>query len=231
MSRSGGLGTAVPVLIVDDHELYAVSLTLALRQSGIPARRARMSSVASILHSAGESDPGLVVLDLHLGQDENTGEVLSPVALCRQLRAAGWRVLVVSGGRDEDTTASAIAAGAVGALPKSSSFDTLVSTVGTATTGRPVMTERERGEWLGRHFVAQRERQEAERRIARLSRREREVLQLLVQGRRAAQVAEHFTVSLTTVRTQIRAILSKLECNSQIEAVALASRWMEDHAF
>jgi DNA-binding NarL/FixJ family response regulator len=45
----------------------------------------------------------------------------------------------------------------------------------------------------------------------------------MAQGRRATAIAEHFVVSLTTVRTQIRAILVKLEVNSQLEAVALAA--------
>jgi DNA-binding NarL/FixJ family response regulator len=43
------------------------------------------------------------------------------------------------------------------------------------------------------------------------------------QGYRAIAIAEHFVVSLATVRTQIRAILVKLEVNSQLEAVALAA--------
>jgi DNA-binding NarL/FixJ family response regulator len=54
--------------------------------------------------------------------------------------------------------------------------------------------------------------------------REREVLALLAQDYRAGATAEHLVVSLTTVRTQIRAILVKLEVNSQLEAVALANR-------
>jgi DNA-binding NarL/FixJ family response regulator len=44
---------------------------------------------------------------------------------------------------------------------------------------------------------------------------------MLAQGRRAQAVAEHFVVSLATVRTQIRAVLAKLEVSSQLEAVAL----------
>jgi DNA-binding CsgD family transcriptional regulator len=84
-----------------------------------------------------------------------------------------------------------------------------------------------RSGWLSRHAEFQRRRRDSGRQLARLSPREHEVLQLLVAGHRAAQIAEHFTVSLTTVRTQIRSILSKLDCNSQIEAVALAHRWMD----
>jgi two-component system, NarL family, nitrate/nitrite response regulator NarL len=47
------------------------------------------------------------------------------------------------------------------------------------------------------------------------------VLEMLAQGHRAVAIAEEFVVSLTTVRSQIQSILSKLDVNSQLEAVAL----------
>jgi DNA-binding NarL/FixJ family response regulator len=47
----------------------------------------------------------------------------------------------------------------------------------------------------------------------------------MCEGQRAAQIAERFVVSMTTVRTQIRAILAKLECNAQLEATALAHQF------
>lgn len=67
-------------------------------------------------------------------------------------------------------------------------------------------------------------RSELKARIDKLTQREREVLGELAQGHRAQAVAEHFVVSLATVRTQIRAILVKLEVSSQLEAVALYRR-------
>ena len=47
------------------------------------------------------------------------------------------------------------------------------------------------------------------------------MLEQLARGRRAQSIAEEFRVSLATTRTQIRAVLQKLEVNGQLEAVAL----------
>jgi DNA-binding NarL/FixJ family response regulator len=58
-------------------------------------------------------------------------------------------------------------------------------------------------------------------RLRRLTAREQEILHLLAHGERAAVIAEEASVSLSTVRSQIRSILTKLEVNSQLEAVAL----------
>ncbi len=70
--------------------------------------------------------------------------------------------------------------------------------------------------------VARREAEELDRRWQRLTPREREIVACLVDGLRAGAVAEKFTVSVATVRTQIRSVLAKLEVSSQLEAVALA---------
>ena len=71
------------------------------------------------------------------------------------------------------------------------------------------------------------ERRELLAKLERLTQREREVLALLADGQRAQAVADHFVVSLATVRTQIRAVLTKLEVGSQLEAVALYRRTIE----
>jgi DNA-binding NarL/FixJ family response regulator len=62
------------------------------------------------------------------------------------------------------------------------------------------------------------------RSLEALTRREREVLRLLVSGRRAADIAHSDFVSVTTVRNQIQSILTKLGAHSQLEAVAIAVR-------
>jgi two-component system nitrate/nitrite response regulator NarL len=57
-----------------------------------------------------------------------------------------------------------------------------------------------------------------------LTAREHEVLVLLGEGRRAGQIAAGLGVSVATARNHIRAILRKLECHSQLEAVAESRR-------
>jgi DNA-binding NarL/FixJ family response regulator len=209
-----------PVLIIDDHELFSTSLRMALRSQGFAAHQVPLARLAQVLSTPCPAPAGLVVLDLDLGKDA-AGNWVNGADLVGQLRSLGWQVLIVSGSVDKPGVAVAIVAGAMGSVPKSSSFETLLETVAKAASGRPVMTETERQGWLHRHrgYVAQ--ERELSRRLSRLSVREREVLELLAEGHRAVAIAERFVVSLTTVRTQIRSILAKLEVTSQLEAVAL----------
>lgn len=208
------------VLIIDDHALFSTALRIALREHGMDAHQVTPSSPDAVRRRAAEVVPGLAVLDLDLGESAE-GERLHGSDLVPMLREADWTVLVVSGSLDQAGTAAAIAAGAVGAVPKSSPFGTLLRTAVKAAAGQPVMSEAERQTWLARHHGYRAIERERTRRLGRLTRRELQVLELLADGQRAAAIAERFVVSVTTVRSQIRAILTKLGVNSQLEAVAL----------
>jgi len=63
--------------------------------------------------------------------------------------------------------------------------------------------------------------------IERLSTREREILALLYDGVTVAEIAERTGVSEQTVRSQVKAVLRKLEVNSQLAAVAVYRRVLE----
>jgi DNA-binding NarL/FixJ family response regulator len=207
------------VLIIDDHLLFCTALRMALRAEGLDAHQLPITEHNGILAAAARFPAGVVLLDLNLGLDA-VGRPVHGAELVFGLGHQGKRTLVVSGG-DGPATAAAIAAGAIGSLSKSIPFETLIHTVGQAAAGQPIMTEAERQRWVSQHHhYIDRQRQFAKR-MDRLSPREHEVLTLLAHGHRASAIAEQFVVSMTTVRTQIRAILTKLEVNSQLEAVAL----------
>jgi DNA-binding NarL/FixJ family response regulator len=90
-----------------------------------------------------------------------------------------------------------------------------------AAEGRDAMPPEHREKLIAIFHEQSSARSVLRERMDRLSQREREVLAELAKGQRAQAVADGFVVSLATVRTQIRAILVKLEVGSQLEAVAL----------
>lgn len=208
------------VLIVDDHELVATSLMLSLRSQGMPAHRcAPTDSEAGVLAASAELPPGLVLLDLDLGRDD-AGRRIDGVALVAPLRAAGWRVVILSGSADHARIGAGLAEGAVAWVPKNAPFPALLVAVRDAMAGREVMPPARREQFIELHRRRSGEQHELRAKLGRLTPREREVLALLADGQRAQAVADHFVVSLATVRTQIRAVLTKLEVGSQLEAVA-----------
>jgi DNA-binding NarL/FixJ family response regulator len=208
------------VLIIDHHNLFSTALRIALRAEGLDAHQIPMTEHDAILATATRLPAGLALLDLARTIDAE-GRAIHGTDLVAALSQHNLRTLVLNDGSDEPGTAAAIAAGAIGWLARSTSFDVLLRTLIAAAAGEPVMTGAERQRWLNRHRTYQDRQKCFAQRLQRLSPREHEMLGLLTDGYRARAIAERLAVSPTTVRTQIRAILAKLEVNSQLEAVAL----------
>lgn len=218
-------GETVRVLLVEDHELLAGTLALALRQQGLEVHAAAGPSPEAVVDLTRRLSPVLVLLDLELGP------LGSGLDLIRPLIGAGGRVVMVTGVTDRARLGACIEAGATGVVGKAAGFETLVGTVSRAAQGLPLLDENERQSLLAE---ARQRREDDGRQLApfsSLSPREQAVLARLVAGETAETIADRSYVSLATVRTQIRAILLKLGVNSQIAAVALAREadWPQAH--
>ena len=222
-SASPSAAPAPTVLIVDDHDLVGTSLAFSLCAEGLRARRAGAVDVTGVLEEAADIPVGLALLDLDLGRDR-TGRRFDGVDLVAPLSERGWRCIVLSSSVDRSRIGAALAAGALAAVPKQAPLPLLLGKVRAALAGLPVMAPETRQRLIDSFRARDAERREIAVKLERLTRREREVLAELARGNRAQAVADHYVVSLATVRTQIRSVLSKLEVGSQLEAVALYRR-------
>ena len=208
------------VLIVDDHDLVAMSLALCLRSEGMHAQRHAARSRNGILTAVATIVPGVVLLDLDLGRGPD-GEPIDGTTLVAGLCRNGCRVIVLSATDDDARIGRALDAGALACVSKTAALPVLITALRRATQGLEVMDPERRRYYVAKYREQQEQEQAVERRLARLTDRERAVLEQLARGRRAQSIAEEFRVSLATTRTQIRAVLHKLEVNGQLEAVAL----------
>lgn len=218
MPPSGdGQSGVTKVLIVEDHELLAGTMALALRQEGLDVHAASGPSPAAVVELARTLAPVLVLLDLDLGPAMGSGlDLISP------LIDAGGRVVMVTGVADRARLGACLEAGAVGVVSKATEFSVLIDTVRRAVAGLPLLREDERQSLLDE--VRHRRRADHDRLapFETLSPKEQAVLVRLLAGESAETIAERSFVSLATVRSHIRAILLKLGVNSQLAAVAMA---------
>lgn len=214
--------TEAPALIaiLDDHHLFSASLGAALQAEGyaVVAPALTGSSAAAATRELAVRPPLVALLDLDLGLS-GKGEDLLP-----ELVLLGIRVLIVSGTDDEPAIGRCLQAGAWGFVPKTAPFEKLLGAVHLAADGRPVVRDAERDRLLR----VWRQRRDAEAGalapFTALSRREAAVLVMLQQGRSVGLIAQESYVSEATVRSQVRAILTKLGVRSQLQAVALANQ-------
>lgn len=207
------------VLIVEDHELLSQSLSLALRSEGVDIVVVHPSSSPQVLDAVRRHEPAILLLDLDLGPGIDTGESLVPAII-----DLGVRVLVVTGTTESARIGRAVEAGAEGFVHKSSGFQSLLDAVLRMADGqRP--TDPAELRRLGQKVALDEESRN--RRLAlfdRLTGREKDVLSHLMDGTSVDQIAADNVVSVATVRTQVRGVLTKLGVNSQLAAVVLAHR-------
>lgn len=221
MTVVDGPAPAGTVLVVDDQDLVAIALTRALRDEGLDAHRVPVTG--SVPDDAAGYRPGVVLLDLELGATSD-GTVRDGSELITPLRAQGWRVVVVTGTTDLDRIAAAVAGGASTYVVKGADLTELVGVTVATAHGRDTLTAVRRAELVARYRETHATNQRAVAGMQRLSRREREVLDLLADGAAPAEIAASCHLSVATVRNQIHSILGKLEVKSQLAAVAIAHR-------
>lgn len=206
----------VPVVIVDDHCLLAQGLAFTLGQQGVDVITMAVPDERRLVDLVGERAPCLVLVDLAFD-----GAATAGADLIEPLVTAGATVLVLTGSTDRALLGTCLERGAIGIASKAEDYDRLLEQIARALRGEPPMPATERVELL---VEAQQARAAEQRRRApfeRLSLREREVLDRLARGEAADTIASTTFVSLATVRTQIQAILRKLQVGSQLAAVAL----------
>lgn len=205
------------VLIVEDHELLAGTMAMALRQQGLEVHSSAGPSAAVVVEMARNLAPAVVLLDLDLGSPIGSG-----LDLIRPLTETGARVVMVTGVADRARLGACIEAGAVGVVSKATEFSVLIDTVQRAISGAPLMRAEERQGLLDAARARRRADHDRLAPFDALSPKEQAVLVHLLAGESAETIAEKSYVSLATVRSHIRAILLKLGVNSQLAAVALA---------
>lgn len=198
--------------------MLAETMGQALGARGIQCHVAELHSSRTVLAEAVRVSPDLVILDLDLGP-------IDGLDLVRSLRAAGQRVLVVTGCEDTRRLAAAIALGAVGWIAKARSFDEILQAVESACRDRPLQSQETRDGLAnaGRQYIAL--QGDVMARMDALTPREREILSCIVSGETAEEMADRFVISLGTVRTHIRSVLAKLGVSSQLAAAAVAVEW------
>ncbi len=227
MNHTDTSSRTLRVVLVDDHRLLAQSLALALGLEGVSCTVPELTDRDSLLREVLADPPELVLLDLDLG-----GAIGDGSGLVTAFVEAGCRVLVVSASTDDDQVCRALERGAVGVVRKDVPFTALLETALAATRGEEVMAPVVRRQMLEEARVRRTSRAEALVAFDRLSAREGEVLRWLANGHSVSAIATAWVVSETTVRSQVRAILSKLGVTSQLQAVAAANRlqWLPTSA-
>jgi DNA-binding NarL/FixJ family response regulator len=208
----------VRVLICEDHRLVADAFALAVRAThdldlvGDP-----VASAEAAIEIADRERPDVSLVDVYLEGATNGIEAT------RQIRAVSpqTRVVVLSGDRRDERLVDAFEAGASAFLYKGEPLGRLIDAIRDVGRGRTLIDDDSMPALLERTRSARARRSDVDRRFARLTPREREVLMALRSGTSNDAIAQTLRISRRTVDTHVQNILRKLGVHTKLQAVAL----------
>jgi two-component system nitrate/nitrite response regulator NarL len=204
----------VRLLICDDHRIFGDSLGIALSGRGhdVVAVTEQPAQAAAVLQGGAEVD--LVIMDLAFPDADG---VDTTVDLLR--RWPGLLVMILTGSSDPQLLPRAVRAGAAGVVAKSRGLEHVLEAIDRVAAGELHVDAELLRQSFGRSSA---EQVQAQLSVQLLTDRERETLSRLVNGESTDAMAAGMGVGVTTVRSHVRAVLSKLGVHSRLEAVALA---------
>ena len=208
----------IRLLLVEDHTSFReATASVFEREPGFEVVGQAGSLAAAremIKDEASEADVAVVDLGLPDGYGAD---------LLSELHAANPRAqaLVLSATLDRAEIARAVEAGAAGVLHKSADMNEVVESVRRVQAGETLLPMEEVVELL-RYAGSKREQeQEARQAIAKLTLREKEVLQALAEGLDSKEIAQRLNISTVTERNHVASILAKLGVHSRLQALIL----------
>lgn len=206
------------LLIGDDHRLVRHGLRKILETRGDWEVIAEVGDGREAVARAAELQPDVALLDIGM-------PLLNGIDAAQQIvhRSPSTRVLILSMHADEAYVTRALKAGATGYLLKDSADTDLLDGVAAVAAGHSFFSPAVAKLMLD-DYVRRVSQVETTDRYATLSPREREIFQLVAEGRTNREVADILDISAATVETHRARILQKLEIHNTAELVLYAVR-------
>jgi len=208
----------IRILLADDHTLMRGGIRLLLERQPDFKVVAEAGNGREAVALAETENPGVVVMDIGMPQ-------LNGIDAARQMvtRDPKIAVIILSMHSDESYVLRALKAGARGYLLKDSAEAELIKAVRSVCEGRTYFSPAISRMML-EDYIRQLQHRNEEDSYELLSAREREILQLVAEGKSNKEVANLLNVSVYTVETHRTHILQKLNLHSVPELILYAVR-------
>ena len=205
------------VLVVDDDHLMRAGLTELLTADPTIDVIGEASTGRQAVERTRCLDPDVVLMDVRMPD-------LDGIAATTEITRAAprSRVLVLTTFEQDDYIFGALRAGASGFLLKRTRPEELITAVHTVAAGESLLSPSVTSRVIARMGELPAPALADDGALERLTRRERDVLDLLARGRSNREIAQELVVEESTVRTHVKRILMKLQLRDRIQVVIYA---------
>jgi DNA-binding NarL/FixJ family response regulator len=207
------------ILVIDDHPLFCEALQMTLSDAlGLAQVETASSLGAGLAALRGGLQADTIILDLNLP------DVAGLDGLTRLRNAApGVPVIVVSSMAEERIITAVLHAGAAGFVPKHSPREAFVEAIRAVAQGGTYLPQGYSAPSRAGDDAATLAGRSAVERLAELTPQQGRILALVCEGYLNKQIAYELSISETTVKAHVTAILRKLGAQSRTQAVRIAN--------
>lgn len=204
------MSESIRVLIVDDHEMVREGLAAMLKTAPDMTLVGQVSDGDYAVTFCSATCPDVILMDLEMPRVDGVTATRRIRERCPQTQ-----IIALTSFSEDDRIQAALEAGVIGYLLKNIPAGQLQEAIRNAHVGRSTLAP-EAAQSLIQASMRPPSLGED------LTKRELEVLALLVEGQTNQQIAQSLEISLSTAKFHVSTILSKLNASSRTEATSLA---------
>lgn len=215
MKGCGGTTMTVTVLIADDHRIFLDGLRFLLETKGDIKVVGEAINGRQVIQKTKDLEPDIVIMDISMPE-------LNGIEAARQICKLypATRIIILSMYSTKEYILQAIKAGALSYLLKESTGAELIDAIHVVMSGHRYMSPKISDILIDIYESPGDGSSEA--RLECLSPREREILQLVVEGKSSSEIANIFFLSPKTVETYRCRLMQKLGINNLVDLIKYA---------
>ncbi len=209
---------SVRILLADDHKIMREGLKALLERQLDIQVMAEAENGLEAVRLTQKLKPDIVIMDIGMAE-------LNGIEATRQIVAEvpGVKVIALSMHSDKRFVIEMLKAGAFGYLLKDSAPEELTSAIRAVAANQPYLSPKITDVVL-KDYLSTLSQQTEPTAFTVLTAREREVLQLIAEGRATKQIASALRVSVKTIETHRQQMMEKLNIRSVAELTKYAIR-------
>ena len=205
----------ISVLLVDDHQLVRTGIQALLNADQEIQVVAVAESGEEAVERIGEISPDVILMDVSM---PGIGGVEASRRILRQNPAA--KIIGLSAYNDGPIPQQLLKLGVLGFISKSSSADEMICAIRKAVEGKRYLCND-----VANNLAFQGLRDDHQSPFAKLSRREAEIVTLILQGKTIQEMAEILQISSKTVNTYRYRLYDKLNIKNDVELMRVAVKF------
>ena len=200
----------IRVMLVDDHNVVRSGLATFLKAYDDLELVGEARNGLEAVNLCRQKKPDVILMDLMMPEMDGIAATRAILADHPEIK-----IIAMTSFEDEQLVQGVLAAGAISYLLKNVTSDELATAIRAASLGKSTLSPEAAGALI--HATRPTKQPSFD-----LTEREREVLNLVVQGHSNQQIADAMVITVATVKAHISNILSKMEVSSRTEAIAYA---------